>query len=130
MLDQQVQAILDRAKAADAPDIFELPPVAAREAYLQLLTSLDAKPADVAVEDRHIAGPGGSLRLRIYRPRSATARPRGVSLYLHGGGFVVGNPECYEGLCTTLCEAGDCVVVQVDYRLAPEHPFPAAVDAR
>lgn len=129
MLDLQLKALLEQGKAAGMPDLCDLPPVPCRGFFQQLLVATDAKPVDVHVENRGIAGPGGSLGVRIYRPRSAEpAVLRGLVVYLHGGGFVVGSPDGYDGLCRTLCAQTDCVVMQVDYRLAPEHPFPAASD--
>jgi acetyl esterase len=130
MLDLQLKALLDHGKAAGMPDLCDLPPVPCRGFFHQLLVATDAKPVDVHVENHAIAGPGGALGVRIYRPRTAAAPAtlRGLVVYLHGGGFVVGHPDDYDGLCRTLCVQTDCVVMQVDYRLAPEHPFPAAID--
>lgn len=127
MLDIQLQNLLDGLRAAGAPDFADLPPVAARGLYSQILTSGDLPVADVDIEERRIDGPGSALVLRIYRPRGAGG-VRGAVLYLHGGGFVVGRPQDYDGVASVLCAQADCVLVQVDYRLAPEHPFPAAVD--
>lgn len=78
------------------------------------------------VEDRQIPGPGGPLSVRIYTPRAATALPGLV--YFHGGGFVLGGLDMNDRPCRMLANASGAVVVSVDYRLAPEHPFPAAVD--
>lgn len=124
MLDSQLQKLLEAS--AGAPDLCDLPIEAARALYSQICTAADFPLADVEIEQRAIAGPGGELGLRIYRPRGTGAR--GVVLYLHGGGFALGSPRDYDGVCSLLCARSDCVVVQVDYRLAPEHPFPAAVD--
>lgn len=81
----------------------------------------------VAIESRSIAGPDGAqLDLRLYRGRAADAAP--VALYAHGGAFVTGNLDTDHRLCVDLARAADCLVVSVDYRLAPEHPCPAALD--
>jgi acetyl esterase len=84
-------------------------------------------PARVAaVEDRVIPGPGGDLPIRVYTPEGAA--PFGLVVYFHGGGWVVGNIDSHDGTCRSLTEVSGCVVVSVDYRLAPEDPFPAAAD--
>jgi acetyl esterase len=127
MLDIQLKAMLDAVAAGGAPDLGDLPPPAGREMYRQIFAAGDLPPADVKVEDRSIYVLGGSIPLRIYKPHGA-AGPRGVVLYCHGGGFVLGNLDIYDSTCRTLCLESDCLVVSVDYRLAPEHPFPAAVE--
>ncbi len=127
MLDIQLRNLLEGARAAGAPDFADLPPAVARGLYSQILAASDLAPAAVDIEDRVIEGPGGDLALRIYRPRGPR-KARGAVLYLHGGGFVMGRPQDYDGVASHLSERSDCVLVQVDYRLAPEHPFPAAVD--
>lgn len=127
MLDLQIQALLEQAKAAGAPDFADLPPAVAREVYSQILAATDLPvPADVAISERTLAGPGGELTLRCYRPQQSEIR--GAVLYLHGGGFVVGCPRDYDGVAGNIAALSGCLVVQVDYRLAPEHPFPAAVE--
>jgi acetyl esterase len=82
--------------------------------------------ADVQVEDRTITGPGGELGLRLYRGPVASAAP--LVVYAHGGGFVTGNLDTDHGHCVELARDAGCLVVSVDYRLAPEHPCPAALD--
>jgi acetyl esterase/lipase len=79
-----------------------------------------------AHEEGILPGPGGDIRVRMYRPDGASNRP--VLVYFHGGGWVVGSIESHDGVARHLCRFGRCVVVSVDYRLAPEHPFPAAVE--
>ncbi len=86
-------------------------------------------PVSIAVdrvEDRTIPGPAGELPVRIYRPEGEAPKP--VIVYYHGGGWVIGTLETHDGGCRALANAVDAVVVSVDYRLAPEHPFPAPVD--
>lgn len=83
--------------------------------------------ADVAsVLDRTITGPDSDLAIRVYRPDGDG--PYGICVYFHGGGFTIGDLDSVDHLCRALCNRARCVVVSVDYRLAPEHPFPAAVD--
>lgn len=78
------------------------------------------------VEERRIAGPGGEIPLRIYWPSLQHGLP--VLVYFHGGGFRVGDLETHDGICRALSKKAEVLVVAVDYRLAPEHPYPAAVD--
>ena len=81
----------------------------------------------VHIVDRRIPGPGGELPVRVYRKFGAAATPPAI-VYFHGGGWVTGDLETHDGTCRLLAEVTGCVVVAVDYRLAPEHPFPAAID--
>lgn len=98
---------------------------------LNLLRSIPAPvnpgptPVD-AVSERTIEGPGGELKLRIYRSGDSGALP--LLLFIHGGGFVLGGLETHDELARRLTAQARCVTVSVDYRLAPEHPFPAAID--
>lgn len=78
------------------------------------------------VLDVSIPGPAGPVPLRIYRPPGDGPYP--VTVYFHGGGWVLGSLEAYDGTCRTLCDGTDGLVVSVDYRLAPEHPFPAGFE--
>jgi acetyl esterase/lipase len=83
---------------------------------------------DVRTEDRTIDGPAGPIPLRVYwPPRTSDAVPP-VVVYLHGGGWCVGDLDTYDGVARGHAVGGDAVVVSVDYRLAPEHPYPAAVE--
>ncbi|PPE75873.1 alpha/beta hydrolase [Solimonas fluminis] len=79
-----------------------------------------------SVEEREIPGPGGGLRLRIYRPGAMGGYP--VTLFFHGGGFVGCTLDTHDNVCRCLCRRADSIVVSVDYRRAPEAPFPAAVE--
>ena len=127
MLDVQLKTMLAALTASGAPDLGDLPPEVGRPVYRQILAAGDLPPADVQVDDRQIVVLGGAVGLRIYRPRRQ-AGARGVVLYCHGGGFALGDLDAYDSVCRTICFDSGCVVVPVDYRLAPEHPFPAAVD--
>ena len=77
------------------------------------------------VEDRDALGEGHVIPVRIYQPRPPTT-PRPICVYFHGGGFCTGSLRSHDGLCSRIAHQADCVVVAVDYRLAPEHRFPAA----
>ena len=83
--------------------------------------------AGVLATDRHLPGDDGPIPVRVYRPASAVG-PVPAVVYLHGGGFCVGDLDTHDPSCRVLAERSGCVVVSVDYRLAPEHVFPAAVD--
>lgn len=83
---------------------------------------------DVAIATRTIRGPESDLLVNMYIPLAETERPRPGLLYIHGGGLVLGSPDGDGGLCQRFAAEVGCVVVSVDYRLAPEHPFPAAIE--
>jgi acetyl esterase/lipase len=104
----------------------ELTPVEARAAADAAIMLAAGRARPMAhVEDRAIPGPGGSLPVRVYTPHGlAGARP--LLLYFHQGGCVIGNLEWSEAFCTVLAEGARCPVMSVDYRLGPEHRFPAA----
>lgn len=107
----------DRSRAA--PDDVRVEIDAAEHAF-----SRPARPVEIAWVD--VPLPGRTLRLRTYRPPGDGPLP--ALLYLHGGGWVTGKPEGYDSLCSRLAEDAGCLVLSLEYRLAPEHPFPAAPD--
>ena len=101
---------------------------AARRAAMRQAASLGMPVArGLHVSERVMPGPESPLRLRVYRPYGAGARPPAI-VYFHGGGWVVGDLDTHDGSCRVLARTAGCVVVSVEYRLAPEHPHPAAVD--
>jgi len=108
-----------------------IPDIEARRATLYGMLeamSKDVPPNEnVTKEDRTIAGPGGDLAIRVYRPVNATGTLPGL-FFIHGGGMVLGNLDSDDGVPTMLCETLGALVISVDYRLAPEHPAPAAID--
>jgi acetyl esterase len=123
-VDPQIQVLLDRAALLPATHTLS---VAAARAQAEARTAFLAPPAAVAaVEERRIAGPGGDLRLRIYRPHGNGPFP--LLLFFHGSGFVLCSLDTHDGMCRNFCAGAGCVVVSVDYRLAPEWKFPAAVE--
>lgn len=128
MLDKQLAALLAQAQAAGMPDLCDLPPAAARGLYRQILSGSGSPSEALDVRDLRIPGvaPGTTLGLRIYAAPQARALP--VVVWYHGGGYVLGDLDGYDGVCRQLCVDAQAVVVAVDYRLAPEHPFPAAFD--
>ena len=129
-IDPALAGFLAQAAAQGNPPIESLPPAIARQIYRGMADSLGLPaPAVGKVEDSTCPGPAGALPLRIYSPQASGANtPLPVLLFLHGGGFVIGDLETHDKVCRTLCHHAGMVVVAVDYRLAPEHPFPATVD--
>ncbi len=124
-IDPQVQALLDAQSAAGNPPLNTMTVAAARAAAQT--PEPEVVPEAVAVVDaRSIPGPGGKIPVCLYRPKGPDPLP--VLVYFHGGGFVLGHLDTYDPWCRHLANRVPCLVVSVDYRLAPEHPFPAAVD--
>ncbi len=118
--------VLERIHRAKRPPFHSLTPREARIAYRMGAEILDLPRAPLPrVEDLQIPGPDGPLPVRLYAP-SAGRLP--VLLYLHGGGFTIGGIETHDSLCRQLALRSGAAVVSLDYRLAPEHRFPAAVD--
>jgi acetyl esterase len=127
-LDPQALVVLEKIRAAGNPEYWQMTPGEARDWHNRKAGLLDIKPEPVwRMQDRRIGGPHGEIPLRIYTPREAGS-PRPVLVWLHGGGHVVGSLDSYDALCRSLALQADCIVVSVDYRLAPEHKFPAGVD--
>ena len=125
-LDAVVKVVLDQLAAQEGPAVSDVSPQAAREMYAAI-SGMSGAPAPVEnVEDRDIPGPGGEIPVRIYTP--ALSGPLPALVYFHGGGWVIGDLDTHDAICRTLANSARCVVVSVDYRLAPEHKFPAAVD--
>jgi acetyl esterase len=125
-----VASFLAMLQSAGRPPFQSLSPAEARAAYAAGRPLLQPPPEEVAaVRDLAIPGPGGPLPLRLYRGAGCdAATPQPALLFLHGGGWVIGDLESHDGLCRRLANAARCHVVAVDYRLAPEHRFPAAVE--
>lgn len=83
---------------------------------------------EVRSEDRMIDGPAGPIPIRVYRPADDSDTPLPMVVFIHGGGWAVGDLDTYDGIARRHVVGADAIVVSVDYRLAPEHPYPAAVD--
>jgi acetyl esterase/lipase len=98
-----------------------------RAAYDSLMQFSNVGPADCETEDHSFTGPGGTLKLRLYSPPLTATQQLAGLVYFHGGGLVAGSLDGYDMLCKTLAREIGCRVASVDYRLSPEHPFPAAV---
>ena len=130
LLTPRMAGVLERIHRAKRPPFHTLSPREARIAYLMGAEILDLPRAPLPrVEDLSLPGPGGTLPARLYAPRSREAGPAlPVLLYYHGGGFTIGGLETHDSLCRQLSLRSGAAVVSLDYRLAPEHRFPAAVD--
>ena len=126
-LHPQVKVLFDMMGANRAERVLEPGPM--REGLGALGPLLVAGAPSVAAErEIRIPGPAGPLRVRVFNPTDPASGPRPVIVYFHGGGYVVMSPETHEKLTKQLCVGAGAVVVSVDYRLAPEHPFPAPLD--
>jgi acetyl esterase len=123
-LDPQAQAFLEQLAAANAPPLHELTVAQARQVIVDLFGTKDAPEPVGVVADRTIPGAVGDLPARFYTPPGGGPFP--MLVYFHGGGWVIGNLEAYDATCRALTNAAGCMVVAMEYRLAPEHKFPAA----
>ena len=128
--DPDVQIILDMIRLAGRPPFEELTPAEARQAYTASRAVLAPEPQPVAgIRDLSCPGPHGDIPLRLYRP--AGAEPDQVLpglVYFHGGGWLLGGLDSHDTTCRHFANAARCMVLSVDYRMAPEYRFPAAVD--
>jgi acetyl esterase len=129
-LHAQSKAFLDLMAAAGGKPMHEMPPVELRanraENAAVFLALAGPAQAVARVENRSIPGPAQPIPIRVYWP--ATGRKLPALVYFHGGGWVIGNLDQVDAQCRALANGAQCVVVNVDYRLAPEHKFPAAVE--
>ena len=127
-LHPEIQLTLSLMEKRGDPPLETLPPPEARARTTRQALAVAARVAGVgAVRDLRIPGPAGSLPARHYAPEEPGG-PHGLLVFLHGGGFVVGDLDSHDGVCRMLCRHAGVHVLAVDYRLAPEHRFPAAVD--
>ncbi len=130
MLHPEARALLELIARRGVPPTHLLSPADARAYYRDRgpLTQPPA-PAVAAVRELHAAGPHGRVPLRLYRPLGSNDTEALPALvYFHGGGWVIGDLDTHDTLCRELANGAGCAVVAVDYRMAPEHRFPAAVD--
>jgi acetyl esterase len=131
-LDPEIKALLDAQAAAQAaaglPPLDMIPPAMIRAGYRMQRQAGDQKaPKDVEARDLSVAGAEGEIPARLYTPPGAES-PGPALVYFHGGGFVIGDLETHDGHCRRLAAYSGARVLAVDYRLAPEHPFPAGHD--
>ena len=127
--DADTQRMIDWAAAAGLPPLQTLSPEAARaqSAAGTAKVALDLEPV-AKVDNMDIDGPGGPLPIRIYHPANAPSGPRPIVLYYHGGGFVIGTIDTHDSIPRVLANRSGAIVISVEYRLAPEHRYPAGVE--
>lgn len=123
-LHPQLQPLVDAMNSPGSTRTHEGTVQQARDGYRMLGKALGPGPELAAVHDRSIPGPAGEIPVRVYQPEGEG--PFGALLFFHGGGFVIGDLDSHDRECRLLCQQAGCVVVAVDYRLAPEHKLPAA----
>lgn len=131
-MDPHIKAMIDQAEAAaagqPAPPLDAIPPEMIRAGYrMQRAAQNLTAPKDVEARDLQVAGADGPIGARLYTPAGAPAVTPGL-VYFHGGGFAIGDLESHDGHCRRLASFAGIRVLAVDYRLAPEHPFPAGHD--
>ena len=125
-LEPGIQKILDAMNALEGPPAHEVPVEQARAGHEQETAELAGPGEEVGeVKDVEVPGAGGPIPLRVYKP----LEPKGGAVaYFHGGGWVVGSIDSFDTACRALANASGAIVASVGYRLAPEHPFPAALE--
>jgi acetyl esterase len=129
-LHPQIKEVLRVMAAAKLRPIEAMTPAEAREQMEATARARKAEPLPVArVEERTMPGPGGPIRLRLYWPTaSGSGRPVPAIIYYHGGGHVIGSLDTHDLIARNLCAGAEALVASVDYRMGPEHKFPAAVE--
>ncbi len=123
-LDPQTQAVLDYLEASGMPPMNTQTVADARGVMLAMGAMRGELEPVGNVEDREVPGPEGQISVRIYTPEGKGPFP--VLVFFHGGGWVIGNIESHDAVCRSLTNQAGCITVSADYRLAPEHKFPAA----
>jgi acetyl esterase len=130
-LDPDAAAVFKAFQEAGRPPIESVSPSQARELYLAGRLPTNPEPPELkSVTALSIPAPHGSIPARIYTPKTLRQAGGGAPclVFLHGGGWVIGDLDSHDVVCRKLADAGELIVIAVDYRLAPEHKFPAAVD--
>ena len=127
----QLDALLASLVAAGRPSSMSLPRQQGLQNFTELAQWLAGPSSGPAGQDLTITGPAGAVPVRVYRPGSAPRSPAAkppAAVFFHGGGWVLGGLDSHDTLCRELATRADVVLVAVDYRLAPEHPYPAGLD--
>ena len=128
-LDRETEALLHWTSSAPATPLWCMSPEEARNEYRRVLLKTEISPPAIGeTTDLAVPGPAGPMRLRRYLPANVEQAGGAAILFIHGGGCVIGDIESHDVLCRTLCHDTSATVFSLDYRLAPEHPFPAAVE--
>lgn len=125
--DDGLRRFIRRCESVFPPDYMSYPLERQREMYRSLCREFERpRPSGLAVSDHQVPAEAGSVPVRLYRPEGEGALP--CLVYMHGGGWVFGDLDSHDGICAELAVRSAAAVLAVDYRLAPEHPFPAAVE--
>lgn len=128
-IDPQARALLDAAEQSGRPLYETMTPPAARRQYADVAAQVGGAPPQMhTVENIEAPGPFGPIPLRVYIPRDPAGRALPLLIYFHGGGWVIGDLDSHDIPCRRLAQGADCIVVSVDYRMAPEFPFPQPVE--
>lgn len=128
-LDAIVKGLMDQMAATPQPKLWELAPAQGREMYRAMATVLEPPAIAIGkIENTAMPGPAGEIKLRVYTPVAGGGAALPAVVFFHGGGWVIGDLETHDALCRTLANEAGARVIAVDYRLAPEHKFPAAAD--
>ena len=127
-LRSHVRNLLDMLANSGQPKIWELPPADARNMALALTQMVEGKEPIGKIENGSLPGAGGACPFRMYTPASTGAEPPACIVYFHGGAWIFGNLDTHDCMCRMLANASGCRVISIDYRLAPEHKFPAGVE--
>ena len=128
-LHPQVVTLLEKMAATGAKPIVELTPPEAREQFDTMAATRDSDCTPVgAIEEIAVPGPAGDMTVRLYRPVGAAEGDLPLLVFFHGGGHVIGSLDSHDEVARAMCAGAGCLVASVDYRLAPEHKFPAAID--
>lgn len=128
-LDPHARRFLDMIAAGGAQDVARMSPSEMRVGFSRLSQLVGANDEPISqIENRTLTGPAGPLPIRIYTPMRAVSNALPGLIYFHGGGGVFGSIETHDALCRMLANASECRVLSVEYRLAPEHAFPAAFE--
>ena len=132
-VDPQIQGMLDLLARFAAPPLAEGTPEQARAGFEQMtvgMRSAEMLTPVASTRDISIPGPAGPMKARIYRPETTSdpSEPMPTVVFIHGGGFVLGSVETHDNQARGICRATHSVVLSVDYRLAPETPWPGAVE--
>ncbi|NKB32878.1 MAG: alpha/beta hydrolase fold domain-containing protein [Pseudomonadales bacterium] len=126
-LDPQAKALLESAEQSGAPPFNAYPAAEARAVYDQASELVRGNPPEShSIDAIVIPGPAGAIPAWVYKPSAEQNLP--VLVYFHGGGYTIGSLKSHDCVCRGLCIEANCIVVSVDYRLAPENKYPAAVD--
>ncbi len=127
--DREVRQVLDLMQQSGSKPLDEMQMPEAREAYRQMGDAFGGPLVDMSAVTSHAAtGSAGAVPLRLYRPGNLGEGPAPALIYMHGGGWIIGDLQSHDKVCRRLADRAQCLVVAVDYRLAPEHPAPAGPD--